>query len=63
MIEKRFCVAIWFYEGVYLLPHGQNRPISALCVAIKFVVPVSLLPHRPALGMFCNPVGVAILKE
>jgi hypothetical protein len=23
----------------------------------------SLLPHRLALGMLCNPVGVAILKQ
>jgi hypothetical protein len=57
------CVAINIYEGVSLLPHRLKMPISALCVAIRFYEGDFLLPHRLDLGLFCNPVRVAILKQ
>jgi hypothetical protein len=41
-----FCVSICFYEGLSLLTHGLNRPISALCVSISFYEGDSLLTHR-----------------
>jgi hypothetical protein len=56
-------VAIEFYLSVSLLPHGLKRPIAALCVEILFYEGDFLLPHRLDLGLFCNPVRVAILKQ
>jgi hypothetical protein len=55
--------AIKFYVAVSFLPHRPKRPISALSVAIRFYEVDSILPHRLALGVFCNPVWVAILKQ
>jgi hypothetical protein len=57
------CVAIKFYVGVSLLPHRLKMSISALCVAIRFYEGDFLLPHRLDLGLFYNPVRVAILNQ
>jgi hypothetical protein len=54
------CVVIQFYVGVSLLPHGLKRPISALCVAMSSYEGDFSLPHKLDLGLFCNPVRVAI---
>jgi hypothetical protein len=61
--RSALCVSICFYEGLSLLAHGLNRPISALCVSISFYEGESLLTHRLAPGLFCTPTTEAILKH